>query len=326
MGEVEELEVEDLIAEEDVVVTISHGGYIKRLPVSSYRKQKRGGKGVSAMKTKEEDFVKHLFVASSKDFLLIFTNLGNVHWLKVYEIPVASRTSRGKAIVNLLSLSKDEAITSIVSVKEFSEDLFVVMATAQGTVKKTQLSAFSNPRKGGIIGVTLEKNDFLIGTAVSNGKNEILLATRQGKSLRFSEKNIREMGRAAKGVRGIKLGKDDVVVGMQVFPADIDKTGSTLLTVTSQGFSKRSAFDDYRIQSRGGKGIINLKATEKNGVVVGILTVMDDDEVMVITQEGMVVRCPVKDIRKSGRSTQGVRLISLNGSDKVTSVANAVSG
>jgi DNA gyrase subunit A len=321
----EEIEVEDLIAEEDMAITISNTGYIKRIAVSAYRKQKRGGKGVNAMKTKEEDFVKHLFVASSKDFLLIFTNLGNVHWLKVYEIPIASRTSRGKAIVNLLSLSKDEGITSIVSVKEFSEDQFVVMATAQGTVKKTQLSAFSNPRKGGIIGVTLEKNDFLIGTAVSNGKNEILLATRQGKSLRFSEKNIREMGRAAKGVRGIKLGKDDVVVGMQVFPADIDKTGSTLLTVTSQGFSKRSAFDDYRIQSRGGKGIINLKATEKNGVVVGILTVMDDDEVMVITQEGMVVRCPVKDIRKSGRSTQGVRLISLNGSDKVTSVANAVS-
>ncbi len=322
----EEIEIEDLIAEEDMAITISNTGYIKRIAVSAYRKQKRGGKGVNAMKMKEEDFVRNLFVASSKDYLLIFTSLGNVHWLKVYEIPIASRTSRGKAIVNLLSLGREEGITSIVSIKEFSEDQYVVMATSQGTVKKTQLSAFSNPRKGGIIGVTLEKGDYLIGTAVSNGKNEILLATREGKSLRFSEKDIREMGRAAKGVRGIRLGKDDLVVGMQVFPSDIDKTGSTLLTVASRGFAKRSSFNDYRIQTRGGKGIINLKTTEKNGVVVGILTVMDDSELMVITQEGMVVRCPVKDIRKSGRSTQGVRLISLADKDKVTSVANAVSG
>jgi len=321
----EEIEVEDLIAEEDMAITISNTGYIKRLAVSAYRKQKRGGKGVSAMKTKEEDFVKHLFVASSRDYLLIFTDKGVVHWLKVYEIPIASRNAKGKAIVNLLSLNRDENITSILAVKDFPEDQYVVMATAQGTIKKTRLSAFSNPRKAGIIGVSLEKGDHLIGTAISTGKHEIFLATRQGKSLRFPEKNIREMGRSAKGVRGINLGKGDSVVGMQVFPSDIDKTGATLLTVSSLGYAKRSKFEDYRIQSRGGKGIINLKTTDKNGLVVGVLTVQGTDEIMVITQEGMIVRCPVQDIRLCGRSTQGVRLMSLGKKDRVTSVANAVS-
>ncbi len=322
----EEIEVEDLISEEDMAITISNTGYIKRLAVSAYRKQKRGGKGVSAMKMKDEDFVSNLFVASSKDYLLIFTNQGAVHWLKVYEIPIASRSAKGKAIVNLLSLEKDEGITSILAVKEFFEEQYVVMATAQGTIKKTRLSAFSNPRKAGIIAVSLEAGDHLIGTAISAGKHEILLATRQGKALRFPEKNIREMGRSAKGVRGISLSKDDVVVGMQVFPPDIGKTGSTLLTVSSLGYAKRSHFEDYRVQSRGGKGIINFKTTEKNGLVVGVLTVQQDDEIMAITQEGMVVRCPVNDIRLSGRSTQGVRLISLGQTDKVTSIANAVSG
>jgi DNA gyrase subunit A len=199
------------------------------------------------------------------------------------------------------------------------------MATSYGTVKKTRLSAFSNPRKAGIISVSLEKGDHLIGTAISSGKHEILLATKQGKSLRFPEKNIREMGRSAKGVRGIKLGKDDIVVGMQVFPPDIFKTGATLLTVSSLGYAKRSNFEDYRVQSRGGKGIINLKTTAKNGLVVGILTVNNDDEIMAVTQEGMVVRCPVNDIRLCGRSTQGVKLISLGKTDHVMSVANAVS-
>jgi len=321
----EEIEVEDLIAEEDMAITISNTGYIKRLAVSAYRKQKRGGKGVSAMKTKEEDFVRNLFVASSKDYLLFFTDQGRVHWLKVYAIPIASRSAKGKAIVNLLMLEKNENITSVLAVKDFPDDQFVVMATSQGTIKKTQLSAFSNPRKAGIIAVSLEKGDHLIGTAISSGKHEILLATRQGKSLRFPEKNIREMGRSAKGVRGINLAREDVVVGMQVFPSDIDKTGATLLTVSSLGYAKRSKFEDYRVQSRGGKGIINLKTTEKNGLVVGILTVHQEDEIMAVTQEGMVVRCPVHDIRLCGRSTQGVRLISLGKTDRVMSVANAVS-
>ncbi len=318
----EEIEVEDLIAEEDMAITISNTGYIKRLAVDAYRKQKRGGKGVTAMETREEDFVKHLFVASSKDYLLIFSNKGIVRWLKVYEIPIASRSAKGKAIVNLLSMGNDEAISSIVAVKEFSEDQFLVMASAQGNVKKTKLSEFSNPRKGGIIGITLEKGDFLIGTALSGGKYDILLATQQGKSLRFSEKQLRDMGRAAKGVRGIKLGKDDIVVSLVVFPVDIEKTGSTLLSVTSLGFAKRSMFSAYRTQSRGGKGIINVKVTERNGLVIGVLVVTQDDEIMAVTKKGMMVRCAVKDIRETGRSTQGVRLISMEKDDSVSSVAN----
>lgn len=320
----EEIEVEDLIAEEDMAITISNTGYIKRLAVSSYRKQKRGGKGVSSMTTKEEDFVKQLFVASSKDYLLIFSNKGIVRWLKVYEIPIISRVAKGKNIINLLSFEADEKISSIVAVKEFHEDQFLVMATAKGNVKKTRLSAFSNPRKGGIVGIGLEKGDELIGTALSNGKYEIILATHSGKALRFTEKQLRDMGRSAKGVRGIRLGKDDSVVSMIVFPTDVDKTGSTLLTVTTLGFGKRSDFKEYRIQSRGGKGIINVKSTERNGKVVGVLAVMPDDEIMTVTKKGMIVRCPPHDIRQTSRSTQGVKLINLDKTDKVSSIANVV--
>jgi DNA gyrase subunit A len=320
----EDIEIEDLIAEEEMAITISNTGYIKRLAVSAYRKQKRGGKGVTAMTTKDEDFVKMLFVASSKDYLLIFSNQGVVRWLKVYEIPVAARNAKGKAIINLLSFKPDEQISAIVSVKEFSEDQSLVMATAQGNVKKTKLSAFSNPRKGGIVGITLDKGDELIGTSLSNGKFDVLLATKLGKSLRFSEKQIRDLGRGARGVRGITLSKDDRVVSMRVFPTDIAKTGSTLLTVTSLGYTKRSDFNDYRTQSRGGKGIINIKCMPKNGHVVGVLTALLEDEIMAVTKQGMVVRCPTKDIRESGRSTQGVKLISLDKGDEVSSVANVV--
>ncbi len=320
----EDIEIEDLIAEEEMAITISNTGYIKRLAASAYRKQKRGGKGVTAMTTKDEDFVKMLFVASSKDYLLIFSNQGTVRWLKVYEIPVAARNAKGKAIVNLLSFKNDEQISSIVSVKEFSDDQSLVMATAMGNVKKTKLSAFSNPRKGGIVGITLDKGDELIGTSLSNGKFDVLLATKLGKSLRFSEKQIRDLGRGARGVRGISLAKDDRVVSMRVFPPDIAKTGSTLLTVTSLGFTKRSDFNDYRTQSRGGKGIINIKCMPKNGHVVGVLTALLEDEIMAVTKQGMVVRCPTKDIRESGRSTQGVKLISLDKGDEVSSVANVV--
>ena len=321
-GKAEEIEVEDLIAEENMVIAISNAGYIKRLGVDAYRQQRRGGKGVTAMETKEEDFVKHLFVASSKDYLLIFSNKGVVRWLKVYEIPIASRTAKGKAIVNLLSMSNDEEISSIVAVKEFTDDQFIVMATAQGSIKKTMLSAFSNPRKAGIVGISLEKNDYLIGTALSNGKQEILFATRAGKALRFPEKQLRDMGRGAKGVRGIRLDKGDVVVSMEVFSSDIAKTGNTLLTVTGQGFAKRTTFDDYRTQSRGGKGIINVKVTDKNGPVIGAVAVTQEDEVMAITKKGMIVRCPVKDIRETGRNTQGVKLLTVNKDDAVASVAH----
>ncbi|MBN1869830.1 MAG: DNA gyrase subunit A [Candidatus Omnitrophica bacterium] len=324
-GKAEEIEIEDLIAEEDMAITISNSGYVKRLAVSAYRKQKRGGRGVSAMTTHEEDFVKQLFVASSKDYLLIFSNKGIVRWLKVYEIPVASKNAKGKNIINLLSIGKDEQISSIVAVKDFTEDQFVVMATAKGNVKKTKLSAFSNPRKAGIVGMTLDKNDWLIGTELSRGKHEILLATREGKSLRFPEKNIRDMGRSARGVRGIRLGAKDEVVSMLVFPPDVDKTGSTLLSVTALGFAKRSEFNEYRLQSRGGKGIINVKVTDRNGVVVGALPVGEKDEIMAITKSGMIVRCSVNDVRQTGRSAQGVRLITLKQGDKVTSVANVVS-
>ncbi|MFH1360760.1 MAG: DNA gyrase subunit A [Candidatus Omnitrophota bacterium] len=317
----EEIEIEDLIAEEDMVITVTNSGYIKRLAVDAYRRQKRGGKGVTGMGTNEEDFISHLFIASSKDYLLIFSNKGIVRWLKVYEIPIASRAAKGKAIVNLLSIGKDEYISSIVAAKEFTDDQFVVMGTAQGNIKKTKLSAFGNPRKAGIVGIGLDKDDRLIGTAISNGNYEILLATREGKALRFSEKNIRDMGRGAKGVRGIRLGKKDEVVGMQVFPPDISKTGSTLLTATSLGFAKRTEFDEYRIQSRGGKGIINVKVGDKTGEVVGIVAVTDDDEIMAITKNAMIVRCRVKDIRQTGRNTQGVRLLSLEKSDHVSSVA-----
>ncbi|HLD69220.1 MAG TPA: DNA gyrase subunit A [Candidatus Omnitrophota bacterium] len=320
----EEIELEDMIAEEEMAITISNTGYIKRLAVDAYRKQKRGGKGVTAMETKEEDFVKHLFVANSKDYLLVFSNKGVVRWLKVYEIPIASRGAKGKAIINLLSFASDEQISSIVAVKEFSEDQSIVMATALGVIKKTKLSAFSNPRKGGIVGITLDKSDALIATALSGGKSEILLATKSGKSMRFEEKQIRDMGRAAGGVRGIRLGKDDIVVSMQVFPSGIEKTGSTLLTVTSLGFAKRSNFGDYRTQSRGGKGIINVKVTPKNGHVVGVLGVTEEDEIMAVTKQGMVVRCAVKDIRETARSTQGVKLISLDKDDIVSSIANVV--
>ncbi|MDO8580474.1 MAG: DNA gyrase subunit A [Candidatus Omnitrophota bacterium] len=323
-GKAEEIEVEDLIAEEDMAITISNAGYIKRLAVSAYRKQKRGGKGITAMETREEDFVTQVFVASSKDYLLVFSTKGIVRWLKVYEIPVASRTSKGKNIASLLSMANDEQISSIVAVKEFSDNTYIVMATSQGLAKKTKLSAFSNPRKAGIVGITLEKNDRLIGTALSNGKYDVFLATKAGKSLRFSEKNIRDMGRGAKGVRGIKLGKGDEVVSMQAFSPDIDKTGSTLLAVTSLGFAKRSSFNEYRTQSRGGKGIINVKVTERNGHVIGVLSVMPDDEVMTVTKQGMIVRCPPSDVRQTGRSAVGVRLISLDKGDTVSSVANVV--
>ncbi|GIW78188.1 MAG: DNA gyrase subunit A [Phycisphaerae bacterium] len=320
----EDIEIEDLIAEEDVVIIITNDGYIKRMPVSVYRRQRRGGRGVTGLTTKENDFVTHLFIASSKDYLLIFTNKGLVRWLKVYEIPEASRTARGRAIVNLLSLGKDERISTILAVKEFSEDQYIIMATRQGMIKKTVLSAFSRPRKAGLTAVTLAKGDELVSCAISNGKHDVLLATKLGKALRFSERQLRDMGRAARGVKGISLAKNDAVVSMKVFPSDIGKTGATLLTVTQKGFSKRSNFDDYRVQSRGGKGIINIKVTEKNGPVVGVLAVMPDDEIMVVTKKGMVVRCPTKDIRLCARATQGVKLIALEPDDAVSSVANVV--
>jgi DNA gyrase subunit A len=325
IGEVEDIEVEDLIVEEDMVITLSHAGYIKRLAVSSYRKQKRGGRGVTAMETKEEDFVKNLFIASTKDYLLFFTNKGKAYWLKVYEIPQASRAAKGKAIVNLLQVANDETISSVVAVKEFSEDKFLVMVTKDGLIKKTSLANFSNPRKAGIVAISLDKDDRLVGVEMTDGKQDILLASKAGKSIRFKEQMVREMGRQAKGVRALRLGKKEEVVGLEVLPSEVKKMDLTLLTVTAGGFAKRTDFTEYRLQSRGGKGIINIKVTDKNGEVVGIKAVAEDDEIMTVTQKGMIVRCMVKDIRKTGRNTQGVRLISLEKQDKVTGIAKVVS-
>ncbi|MBN3039054.1 MAG: DNA gyrase subunit A [Candidatus Omnitrophica bacterium] len=319
VGEIEELEIEDLIAEEDVIITISHQGYIKRLPVSAYRKQRHGGRGIAAMETKEEDFVEHLFMASTHEYILFFTNKGKVYWLKVHEIPQAGRLSKGKAIINLVQLESGESVSAHVQVKEFDPQKYLVLVTRQGLIKKTRLDAFSNPRKAGIVAISIEELDELIGAALTDGEAEILLASRQGMAVRFKEDDVRDMGRAAKGVRAIRLGKKDVVIGMQIVKPD-----AMLLTVTESGFGKRTNFTEYRVQSRGGKGIINVKVTKKTGEAVGLKTVTDKDEVMIITQNGMVVRCPVKDIRTVGRNTQGVRVIRLDAKDKVSSVASVV--
>jgi DNA gyrase subunit A len=319
LSEVEELSVEDLIAEEDVVITISHSSYIKRLPVSAYRKQKRGGKGVTAADIKEEDFIEHLFIASTHDYILFFTNKGRVHWVKVYDIPQASRQSRGKAVVNLIQFEQGETISAYIPVREFKESHYLVMATRQGVIKKTALTAFANPRKGGIIGITLEKDDELIGVELTDGHKELLLATMEGKAIRFPEDHVRDMGRGAKGVRGIRLGKKDILMAMEVVEKE-----ATLLTVTDNGFGKRTDFSEYRVQSRGGKGIINIKANKKNGLVIGVKSADDKDEFMVITEQGMIVRCAIKDIRTTGRSTQGVRLIKLDAKDKVASIARVI--
>lgn len=318
-GAAEDMDIEDLIAEEDMVITLSHEGYIKRFPVSSYRKQRRGGKGVTGAKTKDEDFIEHLFIASTHDYMLVFTNEGKLHWLKAHEIPQAGKMTKGRPIVNVVGLTTGEKITSVVPVREFKDGVFVVMATEQGKIKKTELSAFKNPRKGGIIAVTLEKGDTLIGSILSEGENEIVLATREGKAIKFNEKDIRVMGRGAQGVRGIRLGKKDKVVGMVKV-----EEGGTLLSVTEKGYGKRTEFEEYRLQSRGGGGVINLKVVDKNGNVVGIKSVKEQNEIMLISQQGMVVRVPVAGISNVGRSTQGVRVISLKPGDKLTSVASVV--
>jgi len=316
LGQLEDLEIEDLIAQEDMVITISHTGYIKRLPVSAYRRQRRGGKGVTGMSMKEEDFVEHLFIGSTHDYILFFTNRGKVYWLKVHEVPQAGRVSRGKAVVNMLALSSGEKITSFIPVREFNETQFLVMATRKGQIKKTSLIAYSHPRKDGIAAIGLVEDDELVQCGLTDGHKEILLASRLGKAVRFNESLVRNMGRTARGVRGMKLAAKDEIISMEV--ADPE---ASLLTVAEFGYGKRTKFAEYRVTSRGGKGVINIKTSERNGVVVGAMTVTDKDELMMITSSGMIVRCPVKDIRSCGRSTQGVRLISLKDKDRVVSVA-----
>lgn len=314
-----DIEIEDLIAEEDVLITISYSGYIKRMPVAAYRKQQRGGVGITGAGVREEDFIKHLFLASTHDYILFFTDKGKVYWRKAFEIPQASRQSQGKAIVNLLSVESGEHITSYLQVKEFDDKHYILMVTKQGQVKKTRLDAYSNPRSKGIAAITLKQGDVLEECVITNGSNEIFLATKEGKAIRFSEKGAREMGRTASGVRGIRLSKKDEVIALAVAEKD-----SEVLTVTSLGYGKRTPIKDYRLQSRGGKGIINVKCTAKNGEVLSAIMVREDDEIIVITQNAMVVRTAVKNIRSCGRSTQGVRLISLKDKDRVASCARVV--
>ncbi|MEW6247339.1 MAG: DNA gyrase subunit A [Nitrospirota bacterium] len=314
-----EINIEDLIAEEEVVVTISHAGYIKRNPVSLYRAQRRGGKGKIGMGIKEEDFVETLFTASTHDSLLFFTDAGKVYWLKVHEIPEAGRAAKGKALINLLALKSDEKVTATVPVKEFREDRYVVMATRQGVIKKTELSAFSNPRQGGIIALSLDEGDKLIGVEITDGQREILLGTKQGITIRFKEDDVRSMGRTAHGVRGITLEEGDEVIGMETITPD---STTSILTVTEGGYGKRTPVTEYRVQGRGGKGIISVKTTERNGLAVGFLQVRDGDEIMLMAAKGKILRCRVDDIREIGRNTQGVRIIELEGEDdRVVAVA-----
>ncbi|MBI4432356.1 MAG: DNA gyrase subunit A [Candidatus Omnitrophica bacterium] len=311
-----EFDVEDLIADEDVVVTISHQNYVKRLPVTTYRKQKRGGVGVGSGGV-EEDFVEHLFVASTHDNLLLFTSKGKAFVIKVHEIPQASRISKGKFIANFVSLAQGEKITSYMPVRQFTEGQYIVMATRLGQIKKCDLTDFENTRRSGIVAIGLDPKDELIEAELTDGKQEIFLATREGKAIRFPETLVRSMGRAAGGVRGITLDGKDYLIGMEVVDKD-----ATLLSVTEKGFGKRSLVNEYRVTSRGGKGVTNIKVTEKNGEVVGLKCVGGKDDVMIMTKEGMVVRCSVKDIRETGRVAQGVRLINLKKeNDRVTTVA-----
>jgi DNA gyrase subunit A len=314
--EVRELGIEDLIVDEEMVVTVSHSGYIKRNPISLYRTQRRGGRGKVGMGTKEEDFVSKLFVATMHSSIMFFTNTGKVHWLKVHEIPEAGRAAKGKAIVNLLNLSPGERISAILPVREFEEGKFVVMATAKGTVKKTDLMEFSRPRSGGIIALGLNDGDSLIATEITGGEDDIFLPTRQGMSIRFREDDVRAVGRTAVGVRGIALEEGDEVVGMEIL-----RPQGTMLTVTEKGFGKRSAVEEYRVQSRGGKGVITLKVTEKTGSVLGVAQVSEEDDVMLVTDGGKIIRMPVAEIRVSGRNTQGVRLIGMGEDEHVASLA-----
>jgi DNA gyrase subunit A len=311
-----EISIEDMIKQEEMVITVSHGGYIKRVAVSTYRSQRRGGKGKVAMGTKEEDFVALLFVANTHDYLMFFTDRGRVHWLKVWEVPELGRTARGKAVVNLLLLEEGEQVTSILSVSAFREDRFVVMATRQGVIKKTVLSAYGNPRAGGIIAINLDDGDRLISARITDGNQKVLMATRKGISIQFPEDDARPMGRATRGVRGITLGKGDEVIAMEVVQED-----STILSVTENGYGKRTDLGEFRVQGRGGKGIIAIKTGSRNGECIGVLPIGRDDQVMMVAASGKIIRLNVEGIRTIGRNTQGVRLIHLEGKDRVVGLA-----
>ena len=313
---VEDLSVEDLIAEEDVVISITHTGYIKRTAIATYRSQRRGGRGRMGMRTKDEDFVDQLFIASTHSYILIFTDRGRVYWLKVHEIPEVGPQGRGKAVVNLVHLTPQEKIAAFISVKSFDAGRYVLLATRKGIVKKTEISNFANPRTAGIIALGVEDDDALIEAVLTSGKDEVLVGTKEGMAIHFAEEDVRPMGRAAYGVKGIELEQTDDVVGVEVVSA-----GGTVLTLTSNGYGKRTTIDEYRLQSRGGKGIIDIKTTERNGPVVGVKFLRSDEQVMLITEKGMIIRLNTAEISTIGRNTQGVRLIQLEEGDHLVSVA-----
>ncbi|MBI4373298.1 MAG: DNA gyrase subunit A, partial [Deltaproteobacteria bacterium] len=302
--------------EEEMVVTISHKGYIKRNPISLYRAQRRGGHGKTGMTTRDEDFVSDLFIASTHAYVLIFTNRGKVYWLKVHEIPQAGRATKGKPIVNMVQMGSDERIAAVLTVKEFAEGKNIIFATRKGIVKKTSLTAYANPRASGIIALGLEEGDALIGASLTGGEQDILLSTRQGQAIRFHEKESREMGRVTVGVIGIRLDKKDEVVSLEVL-----QEGQTALSVTENGYGKRTALEEYRIQGRGGSGIITIKTTDRNGPVVGVIQVTNDDHIMLITNLGKIIRIRVDQISVIGRNTQGFRLIHLEEGEKVVAFA-----
>jgi DNA gyrase subunit A len=317
-SEIKEITIEDLITDEETVITLSHQGYIKRNPLSAYRSQRRGGKGLIGMETKEEDFVKDLFIGATHDYMLFFSNFGRLYWLKTYQLPEAGRAAKGKALVNLLALSEGERITTALPVRNFKEN-FLVMFTKKGIVKKTALERYSNPRGKGIIALTLDKGDELIAVRKTDGKSDLIMGTRNGLSIRFNEEEVRDTGRTARGVKGIRLSKGDEVVSSEVAE---EKTA--LLTVTEKGLGKRSKIEEYPVQGRGGKGVISIKVTEKGGKAVGLIQVRDEDEVVMITSSGKLIRTLAGNISQHGRNTQGVRLMDVEGEDKIVSIGKVV--
>jgi DNA gyrase subunit A len=319
-GEIEEFSLEDLIPEEEMVVTVSHEGYIKRMPVDTYRRQRRGGRGVAGMATKEEDWVERLFVASTHDYILFFTARGRVHWLKVHRVPQTGRTARGRPIVNLIRVNRDDKITAMVPVREFSEDRYLLFATRKGIVKKTSLAAYANVRSSGINAISVVDGDELIDVRLTEAGDEVVLATRNGKAIRFEEGQVREMGRVARGVKGIVLGRGDNVVGLVVVGGE-----AALLVVTEKGMGKRTQIAQYRLQRRGGKGVINIRLTPKTGKVVSIKEVRVGDELVLVTRKGIVNRQRVKEIRETGRNAQGVRLVNLDAGDQLVDVTRVIS-
>jgi len=317
-AETKEITIEDLITDEEMVITLSYQGYIKRNPLSAYRSQRRGGKGSMGMETKEEDFVNELFIGATHEYMLFFSNLGRLYWLKTYQLPEAGRAAKGKALVNLLALSEGERITTALPVRDFKE-AFLVMFTKNGTVKKTALEAYSNPRGKGIIAITLEEGDELIAVKKTDGKSDLIIGTRKGLSIRFNEEDVRNTGRTAKGVRGIRLIKGDEVVS-----AEVAAEKTALLTVTERGLGKRSRIEDYPVQGRGGKGVISIKIIEKGGRAVGLMQVRDEDEVVMITSSGKLIRTLAGNISLHGRNTQGVKLMDVEGDDKIMSIGKIV--